>query len=159
MGSGTRLVGRPVALGMFILGAVLALQGPGSPLHAQSNAGGAVLEIRVTDSSGLAVDKARVSVRSAFGGQPLDGLTDGRGNSTLTPQLTGRYVVLVRAPGFADESQTIDWREERTTLDIKLTVAGLQEQITVTSGSRVEELQQESPVKVEAVSRERMTRT
>ena len=55
--------------------------------------------------------------------------------------------------------RTPDWRDERARVEVKLTVAGLQEQITVTSGSRVEELQEDSPVKVDAVTRERMART
>ena len=118
-----------------------------------------LLQIHVTDPGGLPIVKARVIVRSAFGGQSLDSFTDGQGKTEVTPPLRGRYVVEVHSGGFADQSRILDWNEETAAVEVQLAIASFDQQVTVTSGSRLEELQQESPVKVEAVTRQAMLTT
>ena len=49
--------------------------------------------------------------------------------------------------------------QEPVSIDITLEMGGLRQQVTVTSGSRIEELQQDSPIKVEAVTRDAMINT
>ncbi len=115
--------------------------------------------ISVKDPEALPVAQARIVVRPSLGGAALDRSTDSGGGVKMTLPLQGRYVVQVHAEGFAEEFRFIDWRDEAVSLDIRLSVEGLREQVTVTSGSRVEELQQDSPVKVEAVTRQNMIDT
>lgn len=117
------------------------------------------LHVTVTDPDALAVANARVIARSVLGSVSVETTTGERGTAEVRPPLPGRYLVQVRAGGFSDESRFIDWRNEPLSLGVRLSITGLREQITVTSGSRLEELQQDSPVKVEAVTRESMMTT
>lgn len=118
-----------------------------------------VLRISVTDAAALPLVGARITVRSTLGAFSFDQATGQDGAVELRPPLSGRYLVQIRAQGFADESRYVDWRNETVSMDVRLSVGGIREQITVTSGSRVEELQQDSPVKVEAVTRQSMITT
>ncbi|MEQ1945989.1 MAG: TonB-dependent receptor [Bryobacteraceae bacterium] len=117
------------------------------------------LKVTVTDPGARAVAQARVTVRPVVGGTPFELTTDSQGSAQLAPRVQGRFLVQVHAEGFADESRFIDWRAQPVTADIRMSVEGVREQITVTSGSRVEELQQDSPVKVDAVTRQDMITT
>jgi len=117
------------------------------------------VKISVTDPAALPVANARVTVRSTFGGAPIERSTDEHGGVIVTPPSAGRYLVLIAVEGFAEESRYFDWKNEAASLEIRLAVSGLQEQVTITSGSRLEELQQDSPVDVEAVSRQAMMNT
>lgn len=119
----------------------------------------APVRVAVTDGSGLPVGKAKVTIRPSLGGSGLESLTDDKGTAELTPGTNGGYVVLVHAEGFADETRYVEWNGSAAAVTIQLAVAGLREQVTVTSGSRLEELQQDSPMKVEAVTRETMINT
>ncbi len=117
------------------------------------------LTVRVTDAASLAVGTARVTLRAAAGGQPKESVVDPAGIAQFQPAVRGSYFVRVRAEGFDEASRFVEWQMQPVTLDIALEVGGLREQVTVTSGSRVEELQQDSPVKVEVATRQSMIRT
>lgn len=118
-----------------------------------------LLKITVKDPEGLPVANAQVTLRSALGGTPFVVTTDSAGVAKWTPRTEGRVLLLTKAEGFADESRYVDLRGQSVDVEIPLSVAMLHEQVVVTSGSRVEELQQDSPVKVEAVTREQMQST
>ena len=124
--------------------------------HAFSSA---ALSVHVVDGSGLPIEKARVSLRSALGGQTAASMTDGSGSAAFAPPANGRYSLVAQRDGFAETSRFVEWRSEEVKIEIRLEVSAIQERITVTSGSRLEELQEDSPVKVEAVTRERMEST
>ncbi len=117
------------------------------------------LKIAVKDPAGNPVPNARVSLRPAFGGTPFEVTTGSDGKAQWTPRVEGRLLLVTRADGFADESRYVDLHGEAVRVEIPLEVAMLREQVVVSSGSRIEELQQDSPVKVEAVTREQMQST
>lgn len=117
------------------------------------------LRVRVTDPDTRVIPNARVTIRPAAGGQSLESNVDGEGSAQFQPAIEGRYLIAVHADGFTDASRFLDWRQESTTIDIPLQVGGLRQQVTVTSGSRIEELQQDSPVKVDVATRQDMITT
>ena len=125
----------------------------------QSVEKGASLRVRVTDSQTKVIPKARVIARPAAGGPSVEADVDAEGIAQFRPPTQGTYVISAKAEGFTDTSRFIDWNQESVTIDVTLDVGGLREQVTVTSGSRIEELQQDSPVKVEVVTREAMINT
>ncbi len=117
------------------------------------------LKISVIDPGALPLANATVSARPAAGGPPVSQSTGSTGTVELRLPLAGRYLVQAQAEGFATEAKYVEWKNETASLELHLGLAGVHEQITVTSGSRVEELQQDSPVKVDAVTRQSMTAT
>jgi outer membrane receptor for ferrienterochelin and colicins len=117
------------------------------------------LKIRVTDPDGLAITKARIILRPAIGGRAMEMVPAADGSAEIRPPARGRFVLMIEAEGFANDSRMVDWEEKPTAIDVSLKLGGLQQQVMVTSGSRVEELQQESPIKVEAVTRQDMLTT
>ncbi|WP_321473296.1 TonB-dependent receptor [uncultured Paludibaculum sp.] len=125
----------------------------------RGTASGPSMTVTITDESGRPVSQARVEIRAASGGTEYSRVTDAGGVVRVTPRLQGRYLVKVTAAGFAAESRFVDWRAEPAEVPVRLQVETLRQQVTVTSGSRVEELAEESPVKVEAVTREAMATT
>jgi outer membrane receptor for ferrienterochelin and colicins len=127
-------------------------------LMAQTNAG-ARLEVHVVDPDGLEIRGATVIARNALSGQPFASQTNDRGAAVFEELLRGRYVIQVAAQSFAGETRVLEWEGLPVQLDVRLSVAGIRQEVTVTSGSRIEELEQSSPVKVEAVTREQMLAT
>lgn len=119
---------------------------------------GQTLRVEVQDPDGLGISGARVSLRGAAG-RPLELVTDGSGRTEFRALAKGRYTLAVQAEGFTGVNRGVDWTGADLALAVVLDVGGLREEITVTSGSRLEELQQDSPVKVEAVTREAMMAT
>jgi len=117
------------------------------------------VRLEVTDPSGLAVSGARVSVRGVATALALSLTTGSEGRAEFRPPANGRFVVNAQADGFIGTSSVIDWNGENLQVGLVLGLGGIRESITVTSGSRTEELQQDSPVKVEAVTREAMMST
>lgn len=117
------------------------------------------LQVAVKDPASLPLAHAVVTVRSTLGATALSRITGDTGIVELRLPVDGRYLVQVRAEGFTPESRYVDWRNRSASVEIRMSLAGLQEQVTVTSGTRVEELQQDSPVKVEAVTRQAMLTT
>ncbi len=117
----------------------------------------ATLKIAAVDAAGLGVNAAEVRVRHRASGQ-----------STLcTTDRTGSCQIDLPPGSYALEASTSDL-EGRTTIDfsgatqpVKVTLdpRPLRSAVTVVSGSRTEELQEESPTKVEAVTREQMLTT
>ena len=141
-----RSAGMPV-VSFLLFGAItgVALFQPAALSQPASNAKPA-LRIRVSDPHNLPVMKARATLRPAIGGPALEGNGGDTGIIEFLPTAKGRYRIAIEADGFADISRFIDWQEKPVTVDLVMPVGGLREQITITSGSRVEELQEDSPV-------------
>lgn len=129
-------------------------------ISAETGAGGSQpLRLLITGPDGLPLPGARVELRAAAGGQISETAASAEGRAAFRPPVKGSYWISARAEGFSPSSRPVDWDGGPQELTITLGVAGLRQEITVTSGSRVEELQQDSPVKVEAVTRETMMHT
>ncbi len=117
------------------------------------------LKIEVTDSENKPVSQARVLVQAAFGNVSLEKNTDANGSVNVSLPLKGRYLIQARSEGFNEATRFIEWRDESETVKIQLELGSLKQQVTITSGSRVVELQEESPVKVDVATRQDMITT
>jgi Carboxypeptidase regulatory-like domain len=105
--------------GAAILVLVLLLSPPW--LHAQ--AAGATLSGTITNQSGAPVPNAKISVKNAAGGQPVETHTDSAGHYTLPNLAAGEYEVSVSAEGFSTNVSkvTITTAAEQT---LNLTLGG-----------------------------------
>ncbi|MBS1875000.1 MAG: TonB-dependent receptor [Acidobacteria bacterium] len=119
------------------------------------------MEGHVSDASGLAVPRASVSLRNSFTGFSRTQVSSDSGDFAFTDLPEGRYLLSISASGLANETRIVELRmsQQVKVPEIQLGVARVSQEITVVSGSRVEELQVDSPVKVEAVTREQMRDT
>lgn len=116
---------------------------------------------RVRDSTGSAVVHASVALRNTLTGfQRQQGTTDS-GEFSFSGLPDGRYSLSVSATDLASETRAveIDRQAAAPVIDIELLLAQVRQEVTVVSGSRIEELQQESPTKVDAVTREQIRDT
>ncbi len=122
---------------------------------------GGRVEGHVSDASGLAVPRASVSLRNSFTGFSRTQVSSDSGDFAFTDLPEGRYLLSISASGLANETRIVELRmsQQVKVPEIQLGVARVSQEITVVSGSRVEELQVDSPVKVEAVTREQMRDT
>jgi outer membrane receptor for ferrienterochelin and colicins len=124
-----------------------------------SSEGGQV-EGRVRDASGLVVPRASVTLRNTLTGYYRQQETRESGEYAFAGLPEGQYSLLVSAPGLRNETRGVAVsRIQALVVDIQLPVAPAHQEVTVVSGSRVEELQQESPIKVEAVTRQEIQET
>ncbi len=123
-----------------------------------------VVRGRVTDASGGAIARARVTVLREGGGTASTATTNEDGEFVLSAP-AGNYTVRVSADGFADATQRIAVREAgTTTADLMLQVAGVRESVNVgaapgysvpavTSATRTQTPLREVPQSVSVVSR------
>lgn len=118
---------------------------------------GADVQVQLQDPAGLAVPDTRVTARHRTSGQQIDCTTSPEGVCRLDLPLAGAYQISAARNGL--EGQLEFLAGFSPTLTVVLEPALMRTAITVVSGSRVEELQEESPVKVEAVSRQEMLST
>ncbi|MBS1874687.1 MAG: TonB-dependent receptor [Acidobacteria bacterium] len=143
---------------VFCLCASLGAQ-PAPP--APSAADGGRIEGRVRDASGLGVARASAVLRNALSGWSRSGETNDAGEFSFADLPEGRYSLSFSAPALSNETRVVDlrrpWRVQ--VVEAELGLARMDQQITVVSGSRVEELQADSPVKVEALTREQIRDT
>jgi outer membrane receptor for ferrienterochelin and colicins len=142
----------PAALtAVLVLPALLAAQ----PLAVRS------IETVVHDASGAVIRGATVVVVDTVTGQTRIVATDGEGRATLTALRPVRVELTVSTPGFAPDVRPLDLAtaEARTVLDIVLTPAAVVDQVTVVSGSRQEELREQTTAAVNVVTRARMRDT
>lgn len=129
--------------------------------YAQPSIDGERVEGRVRDASGLAVPRAAAILRNSLTGLSRTQLTGDSGEFVFAGVAEGRYSLSVSSPGLASETRAVEIRsaQHRETLEFELGVARVNQEITVVSGSRVEELQADSPIKVEAITREQIRNT
>ncbi|HEU0120163.1 MAG TPA: TonB-dependent receptor [Bryobacteraceae bacterium] len=117
----------------------------------------AALRVQITDTGQLPVTRATVTLRG--NGLAAVAAVDAEGAAELQPRQVGTYVLTAQAEGLAAVSKSVEWMGEPQVLLLSLPLAGLSQQVTVTSGSRQEELQDDAPVKVEAITRDAMQTT
>jgi outer membrane receptor for ferrienterochelin and colicins len=120
--------------------------------------GGGEIRGRVADPSGLVVPEAAVVVRSALTGAVAAQKTNGEGAFTFTGLAPGSYVLSVSKNGLAAGVRRVDVAggETKDEGEIRLSLASSSQQVTVVSGSRITELEQDSPTKVLPVTRQEM---
>ncbi|MBI4906118.1 MAG: TonB-dependent receptor, partial [Acidobacteria bacterium] len=111
--------------------------------------------------AGLPVSGASMTIRNTLTGYSLQRLTDDVGRYSFAGVRPGRYWVVASRPGLADQGSYVEVLESVALADtnFRLPLAGLSQQVTVVSSSRVEELREDSPAKVEVVTREQMRDT
>lgn len=143
---------------LFIWLIVLAGLAGRTPLQAQA---GATLRARVTDSAGLPVEGADVTVRHSLSGRVSTCRTGEEGECEATLRETGEYSVVGRISGMDEAIAYVSTAggKEQTRVVLRLQPEVVRSTVTVVSGSRLEELQEESPTKVEAVTRAQMQAT
>ena len=126
---------RNLLLQFVMVGLLVAILGPTtSPIQAQLAGTGAIAGT-VTDVSGAVVPNATVTVTAVETNQTTVRLSTSSGDYTVTPLPPGTYVVTVTAPGFEKYvQQNLNVNAlETVALNIKLTVGGANETVTVTT--------------------------
>ncbi len=121
-------------------------------------------ELRLTgtarDDSGAALAGATILVSGAVTNDRVGATADGQGDFTVCLPSRGRYRLEVRAPQLEPSVQFVQMSgTPHPAIRVVLAVNSLRGSVTVVSASRLEELQAETPVRVEAVTREDMQRT
>ncbi len=119
------------------------------------------VEGHVRDATGLAVPRASVILRNALNGFSRVQETNDSGEFAFEDLPEARYTLSVSAPGLSNETRVVEVRRPQRVqvVEVELGLARVNQQVTVVSGSRVEELQVDSPVKVEAVTHEQIRDT
>jgi outer membrane receptor for ferrienterochelin and colicins len=117
----------------------------------------APVEIRAVDSSGAAVAGLNVEMRHRSTGS-VDTCTTGPSGACQLEAGPGIYVVEVSGQSLEGRAE-LDLRTPRPSVDVAVQPRNLRTSISVVSASRTEELQEESPTKVEAVTRAQMLST
>lgn len=114
-------------------------------------------EVRCTDAQNLPVAGVEVSVRNAARGVEARCTTQsGSGACRVSLPSAGQYLLRAKADGFEGEGVL---QAGADVADIVLQPAMLTSSVTVVSGSRTEELQEESATKVDVVTRQQIVST
>jgi catecholate siderophore receptor len=126
----------------FLLPLVLSCSLPTNPARAAETRTtqwptSATVEIRVTDATGAAVDRAEVIIESPGGARAV---APSGGSGVHRVQLgAGRHVITVVKPGFEPVTREVTVAASSPlAVDVVLNPAGLSEQITVTGATRFE---------------------
>ncbi len=117
----------------------------------------APVEIRAVDASGAPVAGLNVEIRHRSTGS-VDTCTTGSSGACLLETSPGFYLVEVSSDSLEGRTE-LDLRSLRPSVDVTVHPRNLRTSISVVSASRTEELQEESPAKVEAVTRAQMLST
>ncbi|BDC49066.1 TonB-dependent receptor [Bryobacterales bacterium F-183] len=114
-------------------------------------------ELRCKDGQNLPVSGVEVTVRNAARGVEVRCVTQsGTGSCRVTLPSDGEYVVRAKAEGLEGEAIL---QAGASAAAITLQPTMLSSSVTVVSGSRTEELQEESATKVDVVSRQQIVNT
>jgi len=118
------------------------------------------LQIKTTDIQKLAVANATIEARHTTTASLARCTTDAQGTCTLELAGPGEYRITGVGSG-GDLEAIVELRVDNslTATSIVLAPAALRTAVTVVSGSRKEELQEESATKVEAITQEQIERT
>jgi outer membrane receptor for ferrienterochelin and colicins len=116
---------------------------------------------RVLDPQGSAIPHATVTLRNALNGTAQVTETTDIGEYTFNAIAPGEYVLTAAANGLATATRSLQIKSDSgaPSADIKLAVATVEQNLTVVSASRVEELQQDTPLPVDVVTQQRIQRT
>ena len=115
----------------------------------------------VLDPQGSAIPHATVTLRNALNGTAQQTETTDSGEYTFNAVASGEYVLTASANGLATAVRSVQVKSGSgvSSTDIKLAVATVEQNVTVVSASRVEELQQDTPLPVDVVTQQRIQRT
>jgi outer membrane receptor for ferrienterochelin and colicins len=117
------------------------------------------LEVVVRDGSGAVVPGATLVLVTPDTGQTRVSTTDAAGRATLALVRTTRIELTCSAPGFAADVRAVDPGAAPAAIEVVLTPAIVVDQVTVVSGSRQEELREQTSAAVTVVSAARMRDT
>lgn len=104
-------------------------------VFAQNNAGGAQINVRVTDPQGAILPNAKVTLYTRDNRIRVNSLTDSAGTSHFERLAPDEYLIEAQATGFARAATQV-LRLERNgsaAIDISLPLAGVSEQVVVTA--------------------------
>src|SRR6267143_5169939 len=101
----------------------------------QNNAGGAQINVRVTDTQGATLANAKVTLYTRDNRIRINSLTDNTGTSHFERLAPGEYLIEAEATGFARAATRVlrIERNSNASLDISLPLAGVSEQVVVTA--------------------------
>jgi outer membrane receptor for ferrienterochelin and colicins len=141
--------GLPRAALNLVALSLLTLPSPAAP-------GG--VRVQALDPSQSAVSGAVITARHRTSGQSVACVTGSQGTCELALRVPGPYQIEAAAEGL-EGSSAYELKPSSGDLTIQLGAKKLQQAITVVSGSRHEELREQSPTLVEAVTRQQMLST
>ncbi len=115
----------------------------------------------VLDPHSAALPHAPVTLRSTLSGTAQKTETNDSGEYTFNAISPGEYVLTASANGLATATRSVQIKSgvESQSADITLAVATVAQNVTVVSASRIEELQQDSPLPIDVVTQQRIQRT
>ena len=127
----------------------------------ETGQGAGLIRGHVIDPSGLAVADAIITVRNVLTGSVVTGKTDTDGTFSISGLGPANYSVSIANRGLRTDLANVDLiaGENKDEGDVRLSLASSNQQITVVSGSRIAELEQDSPTKVLAVTHQEMQDT
>jgi outer membrane receptor for ferrienterochelin and colicins len=130
-------------------------------LFAPLVANGQSLAGHVLDPHGAAIPHAAVILRNTLSGAAQQEETNDTGAYTFTSVAPGEYVLTFSANGLASATRSVQIKSssESPSENVTLAVATVAQDVTVVSASRVEELQQDSPLPIDVVTQQRIPRT
>lgn len=116
---------------------------------------------RVVDADGLPLSHASVTLGSVLTGASQRLESTDAGEFVFPDVAAGGYRLAIAAAGLADQTRRIEVERGQAfdAGDIRLSVAGIQQEVTVVSASRVEELRDDSPSKALVVTRDEIRHT
>jgi outer membrane receptor for ferrienterochelin and colicins len=122
---------------------------------------GRKVEGHVLDQQGKAIVNADVTLRNTLTGAATKAGSSPEGAYSFEEVSPGDYDLTAAASGLAPATRSLQVKSDSPIgeTDITLSVASVRQSVTVISGSRVEELQQESPLPVDVVTKQRIERT
>jgi len=115
--------------------------------------------VKTLDPQGKLVPAVQVEATNNQTHQTFTCSSDATGSCRLTLPNPGAYTITATTPGLTSRSAHQLADNSPTVLTLNLEPSTLRSSITVVSGSRLEELQEESPTKVEVVTRAQMLST
>ncbi len=138
---------------------VLVLMLISLPVLAQTEGG--ALHGRILDPQGKVIPQSEVKLQNTLTGAVRATRTGEDGGYSFRDVSAGGYSLVVSANGLATQihSVDIDPSAPPQNVDIALPLASVQQSVEVVTGSRVEELQQESPLPIDVVTKQRIERT
>ncbi len=115
------------------------------------------LTVETRDPQGLVLASVEVRARHAVSSRIFECTTGAVGACVLSLPLDGEFLIEASTAQLASQSSVNVRGDERLRLTLK--VAPLRSSVTVVSASRQEELQEESPIQVDVVTRKQMLST
>lgn len=149
--SSVRTAAIACAIAVFTASAVSAQPAPSRPADA--------IDVVVHDGSGAVIPGATVVLVTPDTGLTRVSTADSAGRVTLAALRAGRIELTVSAPGFAADVRSVDPASAPSPVDVTLAPALVVDQVTVVSGSRQEELREQTSAAVAVISRARMRDT